>query len=77
MVCQHCGCQTHEVPIARVRRQAKPNDKRSQRGVLCRKVMKEHGLTSIMEASKFIKEHNLYASLSASAPEGSPLFALK
>jgi hypothetical protein len=61
MVCQHCGCQTHEVVKVRQKRQAKPGDKRSQRGALCRKVMQEQGLTSITEASKFIKDHNLYA----------------
>ena len=69
MVCQHCGCQIHEVLKARQKRQAKPGDKRSQRGTLCRKVMQEQGLTSITEASKFIKEHNLYALYASEASE--------
>lgn len=37
------------------RRAAKPGDKRSVRGMLCRQIMLEQGFKSLMEASHFIK----------------------
>ncbi len=55
--CKQCGAQCPEEPK---RRQSKPGDKRSLRGALCHKVMKELGLASIMEASSIVKARNLY-----------------
>jgi hypothetical protein len=41
------------------KRRAQPNDGRSRRGRLCREVMEEFGLASIIEASVYVKRNGL------------------
>jgi hypothetical protein len=73
--CDHCGSKIQvsvvngveqRVAVApRERRHARPNDKRAARGALCKQVMQELKLPSIMAASQYIKEHNLYSGIKA------------
>ena len=69
MACRLCECSDCKIfrettkSLGKQRRISKPGDGRSKRGLLCRQIMIEQGLKSIMEASAFIREHRLYSRL--------------